>query len=158
MPQFRTTRRVHHSADNMFALVADVEKYPQFLPLCTGLKVRRREPKGEGGEVLVANMSVGYRMIHETFTTRVTLDRGNLSILVEYLSGPFSHLENTWKFRSVDETNCEVEFYISYEFKSRTLGLLVLSVFDTAFRKYTTAFERRADQIYRKGNENKKDG
>jgi coenzyme Q-binding protein COQ10 len=150
MPQFRTTRRVRHSADNMFALVADVEQYPQFLPLCTGLKVRRREPKGEGVEVLVANMSVGYRMIHETFTTRVTLDRPNLSILVEYLSGPFSHLENTWKFRAIDETNCEVEFYISYEFKSRTLGLLVLSVFDTAFRKYTTAFERRADLIYRK--------
>jgi coenzyme Q-binding protein COQ10 len=150
MPQFRTMRRVHHSADNMFSLVADVEKYPQFLPLCTGLKVRRREPKAEGVEVLVANMSVGYRMIHETFTTRVTLDRPNLSILVEYLSGPFSHLENTWKFRPVDEANCEVEFYISYEFKSRTLGLLVLSVFDTAFRKYTTAFERRADQIYQK--------
>src|SRR5262245_16532401 len=121
MPRFRTTRRVHHSADNMFSLVADVEKYPQFLPLCTGLKVRRRETKAEGVEVLVANMSVGYRMIHETFTTRVTLDRPNLAILVEYLSGPFSHLENTWKFRALDAGNCEVEFYISYEFKSRTL-------------------------------------
>ena len=98
--------------------------------------------------VIVAAMSVGYRMIHETFTTRVTLDRSNLKILVEYLSGPFSHLENTWKFRPAEATNCDVEFYISYEFKSRTLGLLVLSVFDTAFRKYTTAFERRADQVY----------
>jgi coenzyme Q-binding protein COQ10 len=148
MPQFRTTRRVHHPAENMFLLVADVEKYPQFLPLCTGMKVLRREAKGEGVDVLVAKMSVGYRMIHETFTTRVTLDRPNLSILVEYLSGPFSHLENTWKFRPVEAPNCDVEFYISYEFKSRTLGLLVLSVFDTAFRKYTTAFERRADQVY----------
>jgi coenzyme Q-binding protein COQ10 len=148
MPQFRTTRRVHHSADNMFSLVADVEKYPQFLPLCTGLRVLRRETKEEGGDVLVANMSVGYRMIHETFTTRVTLDRPNLSIFVEYLSGPFSHLENTWKFRAIDEHACDVDFYISYEFKSRTLGLLVLSVFDTAFRKYTTAFERRADLVY----------
>jgi coenzyme Q-binding protein COQ10 len=148
MPQFRTTQRVHHCADNMFALVADVEKYPEFLPLCTGLKVLRREQKENGLEVLVAKMSVGYRMIHETFTTRVTLDRANLSILVEYLSGPFSHLENTWKFHGVDERSCEVEFYISYEFKSRTLGLLVLSVFDTAFRKYTTAFERRADKVY----------
>jgi coenzyme Q-binding protein COQ10 len=148
MPQFRTTRRVHHSAENMFALVADVEKYPQFLPLCTGMKVLRREAKEEGVDVLVAKMGVGYRMIHESFTTRVTLDRPNLSILVEYLSGPFSHLENTWKFRPVEAPNCDVEFYISYEFKSRTLGLLVLSVFDTAFRKYTTAFERRADQVY----------
>ncbi len=150
MPQFRTTRRVHHSAENMFSLVADVEKYPQFLPLCTGMKVLRRETKEEGVDVLVAKMSVGYRMIHETFTTRVTLDRPNISILVEYLSGPFSHLENTWKFRPVEAPNCDVEFYISYEFKSRALGLLVLSVFDTAFRKYTTAFERRADQVYGK--------
>jgi coenzyme Q-binding protein COQ10 len=150
MPQFRTTRRVHHSAENMFSLVADVEKYPEFLPLCTGLKVLRRDPKGEGVDELVARMSVGYRMIHESFTTRVTLDRPNLSILVEYLTGPFSHLENTWSFRSIDAASCDVEFYISYEFKSRTLGLLVVSVFDTAFRKYTTAFERRADQVYRK--------
>jgi coenzyme Q-binding protein COQ10 len=149
MPEFRTSRRVHHGADAMFALVADVDKYPEFLPLCTGLKVLRREPKDDGGEVLVARMSVGYRMIRETFTTRVTLNRPDLSILVEYLSGPFSHLENTWKFRPVDAHACDVDFYIAYEFKSRTLGLLVLSVFDTAFRKYASAFERRADVVYR---------
>ena len=149
MPEFRTRRRVHHSADNMFALVADVAKYPEFLPLCTGLRVRRRDTKDDGLEVLVANMSIGYRMIHETFTTRVTLDRPNLSILVEYLSGPFSHLENTWKFRPIDAHACDVDFYIAYEFKSRALGLLVLSVFDTAFRKYASAFERRADVVYR---------
>ncbi len=112
MPEFRTRRRVRHSADNMFALVADVAKYPEFLPLCTGLKVRRRDTKDDGLEVLVANMSVGYRMIHETFTTRVTLDRPNLSVLVEYLSGPFSHLENTWKFRPIDAHACDVDFYI----------------------------------------------
>jgi coenzyme Q-binding protein COQ10 len=153
MPQFRTTRRVHHSADNMFSLVADVERYPELLPLCTGLKVRRRDTQENGVEVLIANMSVGYRMIHETFATRVTLDRPNLSIYVAYLSGPFSHLENTWKFSDAGERSCDVDFYISYEFKSRALGLLVLSVFDTAFRKYTTAFERRADLVYRKVSE-----
>jgi coenzyme Q-binding protein COQ10 len=150
MPRFRTTRRVHHSAEDMFSLVADVEKYPEFLPLCTGLKVRRREAREDGVEIVVAAMSVGYRMIHETFTTRVTLDRPNREILVEYLSGPFSHLENTWKFRAAGEGACEVEFYISYEFKSRTLGMLVVSVFDTAFRKYSAAFERRADKVFGK--------
>ena len=150
MPQFRTTRRVHHPADDMFGLVADVEKYPAFLPLCTGLRVLRREARDDGIEVIVARMSVGYRMIHESFSTRVTLDRPNLSILVEYLSGPFTHLENTWKFRAVDECACDVDFYISYEFKSRTLGMLMLSVFDTAFRKYSDAFERRADQVFGK--------
>lgn len=148
MPQFRTTRRVQHSADDMFRLVADMEKYPEFLPLCTGMKVRRRESRDDGVEVAVANMSVGYRMIHETFTTRVTLDRANFAILVEYLSGPFNHLENTWKFRPVDDGACEVDFYIAYEFKSRALGLLVVSIFDTAFRKYSAAFERRADKVF----------
>jgi coenzyme Q-binding protein COQ10 len=148
MPQFRTTRRVQHSADEMFTLVADVEKYPEFLPLCTGLKVRRRETRDDGVEVIVAAMSVGYRMIHETFTTRVTLDRANLAILVEYLSGPFHHLENTWKFRSAGEGACDVDFYIAYEFRSRALGMLVVSVFDTAFRKYSAAFEKRADQVF----------
>jgi coenzyme Q-binding protein COQ10 len=150
MPQFRTTRRVQHSAADMFTLVADVEKYPEFLPLCTGLKVRRRETREDGVTIIVAAMSVGYRMIHETFTTRVTLDQTNLSILVEYLSGPFSHLENTWKFRPEGEQACAVEFYISYEFRSRALGMLVVSVFDTAFRKYSVAFERRADQVFGK--------
>jgi coenzyme Q-binding protein COQ10 len=147
MPQFRTTRRVQHSAEQMFSLVADVERYPEFLPLCTGLRVLRRETKDDK-QVLVASMGVGYRMISETFTTRVTLNKPALSILVEYLSGPFSYLENTWTFRPSDDGGCDVEFYISYEFKSRTLGLLVISVFDTAFRKYTTAFEQRANKLY----------
>ena len=147
MPQFRTTRRVRHPADDMFGLVADVEQYPEFLPLCTGLRVLRRDTRDDGIEVIVARMSVGYKLIRESFTTRVTLDRANLSILVEYLSGPFTHLENTWKFRAADERACDVDFYISYEFKSRTLGMLMLSVFDTAFRKYSDAFERRADQV-----------
>jgi coenzyme Q-binding protein COQ10 len=147
MPQFHTTRRVQHSAEQMFALVADVERYPEFLPLCTGLRVLRRETRDDK-QVLVASMGVGYRMIRETFTTRVTLNKPALSILVEYLSGPFSYLENTWTFRPRDDGGCDVEFYISYEFKSRTLGLLVISVFDTAFRKYTTAFEQRANQLY----------
>jgi coenzyme Q-binding protein COQ10 len=150
MPQFRTTRRVRHPAEAMFTLVADVEKYPEFLPLCTGLKVLRRDAREDGVEVVVARMSVGYRMVRESFTTRVTLDRANLSILVEYLSGPFTYLENTWKFRAVDDRACDIDFYISYEFKSRTLGMLMLSVFDTAFRKYSDAFERRADQVFGK--------
>jgi coenzyme Q-binding protein COQ10 len=147
MPEFRTTRRVKHPADDMFTLVADVEKYPEFLPLCTGLRVLRREQR-EGGDEIVARMSIGYRMIRESFTTRVTLDRPNLTIRVEYLSGPFSHLENTWKFRPAGDDACDVDFYISYEFKSRALGMLMLSVFDTAFRKYSAAFERRADQVF----------
>ena len=147
MPSFRTTRQVRHSPQEMFDLVADVEKYPEFLPLCEGLTVRRRAASGEGVETLVAEMRVGYKAISEAFTTRVTLDRTRLRILVEYVDGPFSYLENRWTFRP-DPAGSAVEFYITYEFKSFALGLLMGTVFDKAFRKFTQAFEERADAIY----------
>src|SRR5689334_2058151 len=124
MPQFRTKRRVRHSAANMFDLVADVEKYPQFVPMCESLRVRQRTPTGEGIETVVATMTVAYKVMRETFTSRVTLDRPNLQILVEYLDGPFSRLENRWNFRPLGERECEVEFFITYEFKSRMLAML----------------------------------
>ena len=148
MPQFTTTRHVRHSAADMFDLVADVERYPEFVPLCRALKVRRRIPEPEGVEILVADMTVAYKFVRETFTSRVTLDRPNLQLLVEYLEGPFSNLENRWTFHSTGEQTCEVEFFISYEFKSRTLALLMGSMFDVAFRRFAAAFERRADLVY----------
>ena len=94
MPQFSTTRRVKHSAADMFALVADVERYPQFVPLCRSLTVRRRTTDNEGRDVIVADMTVAYKFVHETFTSRVTLDRPKLEILVEYLEGPFARMNN----------------------------------------------------------------
>jgi coenzyme Q-binding protein COQ10 len=147
MPTFRTTRTVKHTPAQMFALVADVERYPEFLPLCEDLRVMRRVQSGEGIETLVATMSVGYKAIKESFTTRVTLDDPRLKITVEYVDGPFKYLENRWTFRETP-TGCDVEFYINYEFKSFALGLLMGSVFDKAFRKFTEAFEVRADEIY----------
>ena len=147
MPSFRTTRRVPHTALQMFDLVADVEKYPEFLPLCEGLRIRRRVQSGEGVETLIAEMSVGYLAIRETFTTRVTLDPTRLRVLVEYLEGPFSYLENRWSFRS-EGGGCAIDFFISYEFKSRTLGLLMGTMFDRAFRKFAEAFEERARVVY----------
>jgi coenzyme Q-binding protein COQ10 len=95
----------------------------------------------------VASMAVGYKAIRESFTTRVTLDRPRLKIQVEYVDGPFKYLENRWTFRETP-TGCDVEFYINYEFKSFALGLLMGSVFDKAFRKFTEAFEERADEVY----------
>jgi coenzyme Q-binding protein COQ10 len=147
MPSFRTTRRVPHTAQQMFDLVADVERYPEFLPLCEGLLVRRRVQSGEGVETLVAEMSVGYKAIRETFTTRVTLDRTQQRILAEYVDGPFSHLENRWTFRH-EGAGCAVDFFIDYEFKSFMLDMLMGAMFDRAFRKFTDAFEARADVIY----------
>jgi len=149
MPQFSTSRRVKHAAADMFDLVADVERYPEFVPLCKELRVRQRIDEPEGVQLLVADMTVAYKLVRESFTSRVTLDRPNLQILVEYLQGPFSHLENRWTFHPTGERACEVQFFISYEFKSRMLGLLMGSMFDLAFRRFAVAFERRADVIYR---------
>lgn len=148
MPQFSTKRRVRHSATEMFDLVADVEHYPEFVPLCRSLQVRQRTNDSEGREVIAADMTVAYKVIHETFTSRVTLDREKLEILVEYLQGPFRKMNNRWRFRPEGDTACEIEFFIAYEFRSRTFGLVMGAMFDTAFRRFSAAFERRADQIY----------
>ena len=148
MPQFSTKRRVRHAASEMFDLVADVERYPDFVPLCSDLKVRSRSDKGEGVSVVIAVMTVAYKMIRQSFTSRVTLDRRKLEILVEYLDGPFSHMRNRWTFHATAEQACEVEFFIDYEFKSRTLAMLMGAMFDTAFRKFAAAFEERADEVY----------
>jgi coenzyme Q-binding protein COQ10 len=148
MPRFSTTRRVRHSASDMFDLVADIEHYPEFVPLCRSIKVGQRVAKGEGIETLRSEMTVAYKMISETFVTRVTLDKPRLQIHVHYLEGPFRHLENRWSFRPRGENACEVEFFISYEFRSRILGLLMGSMFDMAFRKFAEAFEHRADVVF----------
>ena len=148
MPQFTSKRTVRHAAAEMFDLVADVERYPAFVPLCRALKVRKRLPQPDGVEVLVADMTVAYKLVRESFTSRVTLDRPRLQILVEYLEGPFSRMENRWTFSPTGEGVCEVTFFITYEFKSSVLGLLMGSMFDLAFRRFAAAFERRADEVY----------
>jgi coenzyme Q-binding protein COQ10 len=150
MPQFSTKRRVRHAAAKMFDLVADVDRYPEFVPLCRDLKVKSRTATEEGVEVLVADMTVAYKLVRETFTSRVTLDKPKLQILVEYLSGPFSHLQNRWAFHALDEHSCDVEFFIEYEFRSRVLAALMGAMFDAAFRRFAAAFEKRADEIYGK--------
>ncbi|MCE3257365.1 MAG: cyclase/dehydrase, partial [Nitrobacter vulgaris] len=106
----------------MFDLVADVERYPEFVPLCQSLKVRQRTTAADGKEVVVADMTVSFKLVRETFTSRVTLDRSNLKIFVEYLRGPFSHMENRWTFEPKPDQGCDVGFFITYEFKSRMLA------------------------------------
>lgn len=146
MPKFESNRRVPHSAEEMFALVADVEKYPQFLPMCESLTVRSRRER-DGVAVLVADMSVGYGGIHESFATQVVLRPAEKAIDVRYLDGPFRYLDNRWRFHDVPGGS-EVHFFIDYEFKSRILGALMGAVFDRAFHTFSEAFEARADRIY----------
>lgn len=148
MPQFETRHKVKHAASDMFALVADVEAYPKFVPLCESLRVRGRQTLDDGRTILVADMTVAYKVFRETFTSRVTLVPEERTILVEYLDGPFRKMENRWTFRPLGEKSCEVGFYISYEFKSRTLGALMGAVFDRAFHRFAGAFEARADEVY----------
>lgn len=149
---FEIKHPVAHSADDMYALVANVDDYPQFLPLCEALSVKRRE-QVEGREVLIATMQVGYKLIRESFTTKVTLDPSDRSILVEYLDGPFTHLENRWRFLPRAGNACDIDFYIAYSFRSRMFERLMGGLFDKAVRKYTDAFEARADQVYGRNTE-----
>ena len=148
MPRFSNKRRVQHRAEQMFDLVADVERYPEFVPLCQALRIRQRTAKPDGTEVIVADMTVSFKLVKETFTSQVTLDRANLKILVEYLRGPFSNMQNRWTFEPKGEEACDIGFFITYEFKSRMLAMLMGSMFDTAFSRFAAAFEKRADQVY----------
>ncbi len=149
MPSFRSARLVRHSPEQMFDLVADCDKYPEFLPLCVGMKTRPRGQDANGNAVVLAEMEVGYKAIRERFVTRNTLDRKAMTITVEYVEGPYSRLRNVWSF-APDPGGCKVEFFIDYEFRSRWLAALMGSMFDAVFRTFASAFEARADKIYAK--------
>jgi coenzyme Q-binding protein COQ10 len=173
MPQYSTRRRVRHPASQMFDLVSDVERYPEFVPLCRAMRVLRRT-NVNGREVVIAKMEVAYKLIWESFTSRVTLDRERRDIQVEYLDGPFSRMENRWRFHPIVDAGqrvgsqvdvssgvvperaneegaaCDVEFFIAYEFKSRALSMLMGTMFDVAFRRFASAFEHRADVVFGK--------
>jgi coenzyme Q-binding protein COQ10 len=147
MPKFTTVTQVAHTPAEMFALVADVERYPEFLPMCEALSVRSRRER-DGVTVLTADMTVGYKALRETFTSQVTLRPAENRIDVKYLEGPFRYLENRWDFEPAAGGGTDIRFFIDYEFKSRILGALMGSMFDRAFRMFADAFKRRADAIY----------
>ena len=150
MPRFSNRRRVLHRADQMFDLVADVERYPEFVPLCQALKIRQRKTNPDGTETVIADMTVSFKLVKETFTSEITLDREHLKILVRYLKGPFANLENRWTFEAKGQEACDVGFFIAYEFKSKMLATLMGAMFDAAFARFSAAFEKRADMIYGK--------
>jgi coenzyme Q-binding protein COQ10 len=133
----------------MFDLVADVERYPAFVPLCQHLRVRERQAAPER-EVLTADMTIAYKMFAESFKSQVTLDRPGRTIVVSYLDGPFKSLENRWRFKDLPRGGSEVDFYIAYALKSFALDLLVGSVLDKIYQRMVEAFEARANVVYRK--------
>ncbi|WP_407965027.1 type II toxin-antitoxin system RatA family toxin [Bartonella sp. C271] len=148
MPTFTTHRKIAHTAHEMFELVADIECYPEFLPMCEALIIRSRK-EHEEKILLFADMTVGYKVFRETFTTQVLLHPKENLIEVKYIDGPFKYLDNRWVFHDIKNKDaCDIEFFIDYEFKSKMLGLAMGSMFSIAFNKFTDAFEKRAHQIY----------
>jgi coenzyme Q-binding protein COQ10 len=140
------TRVVPYPASLMFDVVADVEKYPQFLPWCVGLRVLKREHV-KAREVLLAEMVVGYMSIREKYTSRVILDRSGLTIDVAQTDGPFRVLENHWRF-TVEGEGCRIELALAYEFRSRMLNAVANAAFGRVYTKMADAFEARARTLF----------
>jgi len=144
MPTHAEQRLLPYSQEQMFALVADVEKYPEFLPWCVGARIREKRP-----ELIVADLIIGFRLIRERFTSRVALSPPS-GIDVAYTDGPFRYLNNHWGFDPVPG-GCRVDFFVDFEFKSRLLQKMIEMLFGEAVRRMVAAFETRAKQLYGSG-------
>lgn len=149
MPTHAEKRVMPYSAEEMYALIADVPAYPEFLPWCAAARIRGRRPTEEG-EVVDADLVISFKLFRERFGSRVVLRPEKREIDVSYLDGPFRYLDNHWRFTPVSETSCEVDFFVDFEFKSRTLQALIGLVFDEAMRRIVRAFEGRAAALYGK--------
>ena len=133
--------------DQIFELVGDVAKYPEFLPWCTGARIRERQQTSTG-ETMIADLMIGFKMVRERFTSRVTLDRPDLRIDVDYMQGPFKHLKNHWTFSATPVGACQIDFHLEFEFSSVLLQKLIGVLFHEAVRRMVAAFETRAYQLY----------
>jgi coenzyme Q-binding protein COQ10 len=137
------TRLLPYSPDQMFNLVADVARYPEFLPWCVGARIREQTD-----EMLLADLMIGFKMVRERFTSRVHLDRAAKRIDVEYINGPFRTLQNHWTFYPTADGGCRIEFFLEFEFSSLMLQKLIGMLFHEAVRRMVSAFENRARQLY----------
>jgi len=142
MPTHAEKRTLAYTPEQMFDLVADVERYPEFLPWCTAVRIHHRK-----GNEIMSDMVIGFKMFREKFTTRVLLHPSR-RIDVEYTNGPFKYLNNHWIFEPAPDGGCTVDFYIKFEFKSKILQSAIGLVFNEAVQKMISAFESRAKSIY----------
>ena len=147
MPKHSESREMPYSAEQMYNLIADVESYPEFLPWCSGVRMRARRAI-DGGEVLEADLVISFKVFRERFGSRVTLRADARTIDVEYLDGPFKYLVNNWKFEPIDEARCRTSFFVDFEFRSRALQAVIGVVFNEAMRRIVRAFEERANVLY----------
>ncbi len=148
MPTHAERRRMPHSAEQMFDLIAGVEKYPEFLPWCSAARIRSRTTRADGAEVIDADLVISFKVYRERFTSRVVLHREARRIDVAYLDGPFRYLDNHWKFEPAGEGACDVDFFVDFEFRSRTLQMVIGAVFNQAMQRIVRAFEKRAEELY----------
>ena len=139
-------RVIAYTPAQLFGLVADVEKYPEFLPWCLAARVRRRR-REEAGDTIVADLVIGFKMFRERFTSYVRLDEAGHRIHVTYAEGPFKHLTNHWVFLE-HEDGCLIDFYVDFEFRSVILQKVIGALFHEAVRRMVAAFEARARDIY----------
>lgn len=142
MPQHYERRLLPYTPTQLFDLVADIERYPEFLPWCIAARVTERK-----GTQIKAELVIGYKALRETFTSIVTLDAPK-KISVKYVAGPLSKLTNEWQFTASGRKQCDVTFYVDFSFRSILLSKLMDMFFDVAFRRMVTAFEARAKQLY----------
>lgn len=149
MPTHAEKRIMPYSAEQMYALIADVGSYPEFLPWCAAARERRRQPLPDGsGEVVDADLVISFKLFRERFGSRVTLRPEARTIDVEYLDGPFRYLNNHWEFSPRGEQHCEVDFFVDFEFRSAMLQRLIGVFFNEAMQRIVRAFERRAAALY----------
>jgi len=142
MPGVRESRRLPYSAEQMFDLVADVARYPEFLPWVVATRVR-----SDDGAEMIADMLVGFKALREKFTSRVIKHRPD-RLEVIYIDGPMRDLDNLWHFRPLSGGGCEIDFCVDFSFKNKMFEMLAGQYFDRAFRKMVAAFETRADALY----------
>jgi coenzyme Q-binding protein COQ10 len=148
MPTHSEQRQMPYSAKQMYDLVADVARYPEFLPWNSAARIRSRRPLAEGGEVLEADLVISFKVFRERFGSRVTLWPERLRIETEYLDGPFRYLKSWWQFRDLPQGGCEAEFFVDFEFRNFVLQKVIGVVFDEAMRRIVRAFENRAAALH----------
>jgi coenzyme Q-binding protein COQ10 len=151
MPTHSESRTMPYTAGQMYDLVADVGRYPEFLPWTAAARVRTRNARANGSEVLEADLVIAFMVFREKFGSRVTLWPDKGTIETEYLDGPFHHLLSKWGFRDLADGGCEVSFFVDFKFKNAVLQKLIGSVFDEAMHRVVRAFEQRAQSLYGPG-------
>lgn len=132
----------------MFDLVADITRYPEFLPWCSGARINSRQLQPDGREIVLADLIIGYKAFRGTYTSRVVLDRAAMKIDVSQTNGPFRHLANHWEFQPLPEGGCVIDFIIDFEFQNPIIRQLIGLVFTEAVQRMVAAFEARALAIY----------